>query len=295
MTGTAIRGAILDHVAHAVPRWQDVWDRYAVDLGATWSSGGPGPGFAPAQLRFGNDARLEVLMPNAVETNDFLARFLAHSGPGPHHLTFKVPELSSALDQARGHGFEPIGIDVRDPEWMEAFIHPKRATGVVVQIAEAPTPWSSSPPGDYPKERRRRSGDGARPVPPAHLRWVTHAVSDLGTATSLFVGLLGGEVVGEGNSPGLQWMELTWAGPLGIRLVSPTGASSTGPLSDWLAGRTGRVHHLLVEVEEPDRVAGARPIDPSLAESGITPDRERLWEVEPADNFGLRLILDQPG
>src|SRR5665213_2365264 len=50
--GTGIEGTVLDHIAHAVPRWQDVWGRYATDLGASWSSGGPGPGFAPAQLRF---------------------------------------------------------------------------------------------------------------------------------------------------------------------------------------------------------------------------------------------------
>jgi hypothetical protein len=292
MTGTAIRGTVLDHVAHAVPRWQDVWSRYATDLGAEWSSGGPGPGFAPAQLRFGNDARLEVLMPNAIETNDFLARFLAHSGPGPHHLTFKVPDLSSALDQVRRCGFEPIGIGVRDPEWLEAFIHPRQATGVVVQVAEAPVPWSSPPPDDYPKERRTDSGGG--PVSPARLRWVTHAVSDLRAATLLFVELLGGDVVNEGSDPGLQWMELAWAGPLHIRLVSPTGSSTRGPISDWLAGRTGRIHHLLAEVEEPDRVTGARPIDPRLADSGVTPDLETMWEVAPADNLGLRLILHGP-
>ena len=63
MPGRPIEGYRLDHVAHAVPRWQDVWDRYATDLGAEWNSGGPGPGFAPAQLRFANGARVEVLMP----------------------------------------------------------------------------------------------------------------------------------------------------------------------------------------------------------------------------------------
>ena len=61
--GHRIDGTVLDHVAHAVPRWQDVWDRYAIDLGAEWTSGGPGPGFAPGQLQFANGARVEVLMP----------------------------------------------------------------------------------------------------------------------------------------------------------------------------------------------------------------------------------------
>ena len=35
-----IEGTVLDHVAHAVPRWQEVWGRYATDLGAVWASGG---------------------------------------------------------------------------------------------------------------------------------------------------------------------------------------------------------------------------------------------------------------
>ena len=47
-------------------------------------------------------------------------------------------------------GFSPIGIDFSDPEWMEAFIHPKQATGVVVQLAEAPGGWTSPRSGRLP-------------------------------------------------------------------------------------------------------------------------------------------------
>src|SRR3974390_2565146 len=150
----ATSGAVLDHMAHAVPRWQDVWGRYAVDFGAQWSSGGLSSGFAPGQLRFANGARLEMLMPHDTGSNDFLERFLAALGPGPHHLTFKVPSLTDTLDRVRAHGLEPIGIDLGDPEWMEAFLHPKIATGVVVQLAEAPVPWSSPPPPDFPTGHR---------------------------------------------------------------------------------------------------------------------------------------------
>ena len=223
--GDTIDGVALDHVAHAVPRWQDVWTRYAVDLGAEWSSGGPGPGFAPAQLRFGNGARVEVLMPYDPEVNDFLQRFIATSGPGPHHMTFKVPHLLTAIDRARRSGYEPIGIDLSDPEWLEAFIHPKQATGVVVQLAEAPNPWHGPAPEDYPRERRqRRDGPGA--VPAAGLVRVVHAVADLAVAGALFVDLLGGTVVDQGTRSDHRWMDLDWGGPLGVRLVSPLDAST---------------------------------------------------------------------
>jgi methylmalonyl-CoA/ethylmalonyl-CoA epimerase len=288
MSGQTIEAAILDHVAHAVPRWQDVWTRYAVELGAEWSSGGPGPGFAPGQLGFANGARVEVLMPYDIQVNDFLDRFMAKSGPGPHHLTFKVPDLSEAIDTARRIGLEPIGIDLSDPEWFEAFLHPKEATGVVVQLAQAPNAWSSPPPDDYPTDRRRR-GDGSGPVAAASLLRVTHAVSDFDAANALFVGLLGGTVIDEGQGSHHRWADLAWGGPLGLRLVSPTDPSSPGELVQWLGGRAGRVHHLELTVEDPDGLPDAEPVGSSR--SWIEAHSGPHWVIEPEDNWGLRLIL----
>jgi methylmalonyl-CoA/ethylmalonyl-CoA epimerase len=305
MTGGPISGVVLDHVAHAVPSWQTVWDRYVVELGAEWSSGGPGPGFAPAQLRFGNGARIELLMPCAVEENDFLDRFITANGPGPHHLTFKVPDLAAAIDRATRAGFDPIGIDFSDPEWMEAFIHPKQATGVVIQLAEAPSPWSSPPPDDFPTGRRQRH-DGGGAVNPSSLRRVVHAVVDLGVATSLFIDLLGGRPVGQGADPGYRWIDLEWGGPLALRLVGPTTPTAppspvapvapgvASALQHWLGARTGRVHHLELAVEEPERVPGARPLEATHAIPG-EPVAEGVseagWIIEPETNAGLRLVL----
>ena len=50
---------------------------------------------------------VELLEPWAVERNDFLARFVARHGAGPHHLTFKVASLDAALERVRGAGFHP--------------------------------------------------------------------------------------------------------------------------------------------------------------------------------------------
>jgi hypothetical protein len=290
-----IPGTTLDHVAHAVPRWQDVWTRYAVDLGAEWNSGGPGVGFAPGQLRFGNGARVEVLMPWATEANDFLERFIAKSGPGPHHLTFKVPDLSSALDQARQAGLSPIGIDLSDPEWMEAFIHPKQATGVVVQLAEAPGGWTSPAPDDYPTERRQWS-DGRGPVDPAALQRVVHAVADLDAATALFVELLGGEVSAEAAGDQAHWVDVTWPGPLAVRLMAPSGPDPSNQIRRWLEDRPGRIHHLELSAEEPDRLGGAQPIGdspwrPAPADGG---SRRESWVIAPEHNLGLGLIVGGP-
>jgi hypothetical protein len=290
-----ITGTTLDHIAHAVPRWQDVWTRYAVDLGAEWNSGGPGAGFAPGQLRFGNDARIEVLMPYDTEVNDFLERFMAKSGPGPHHLTFKVPDLASALDQARQAGLSPIGIDVSDPEWMEAFIHPKQATGVVVQLAEAPGGWTSPAPDDYPTGRRQRR-DGRGPVDPAELRRVVHAVTDLPAATALFVELLGGEVSAEASGDRAHWVDVSWPGPLAVRLISPAGSDPSNEIRRWIGDRPGRIHHLELSADEPERIGGAQPIADSPWLSGPADDGPGRdgWVIAPEDNLGLGLVVCEP-
>jgi catechol 2,3-dioxygenase-like lactoylglutathione lyase family enzyme len=290
MPASAIEGVQLDHVAHAVPRWQDLWDRYAVELGAEWKSGGPGPGFAPGQLRFGNSARIELLMPNDVHVNDFLQRFLEHNGPGPHHLTFTVPDLSEAIDRARAAGFEPIGIDRSDPEWMEAFLHPKSAAGVVVQLAETLGTWASPPPDDFPTARRARR-DGSGPVPPADLLRVVHAVADLDSAADLFVGLLGAQVDGVGVRPDHRWMELGWGGPLSLRLVAPMVAGPLSPLHQWLGGRVGRVHHLEFRAEEPGTISGATPGSVAALGLDIEPPDRPYWLIGPETNLGLGLTI----
>ncbi len=290
MSERTIEGVSLDHVAHAVPHWQDVWARYAVDLGAEWTSGGLGRGFAPAQLRFANGARIEVLMPNDAHLNDFLQRFLTVSGPGPHHLTFKVSDLSSAIDKARTSGFEPIGIDRRDPEWMEAFLHPKAATGVVVQLAEAHGTWSSPAPEDFPRGHRQPL-DGTGSVRPAAFRWIVHAVADLGPASSLFAGLLGGAIVARGVRSDHAWMEITWDRDPGLRLVAPVAGSSPTPLSRWLTGRTGRIHHLEFDVDEPASIPEAEPASDLLVGLDLGGGRSRLWVIGNDANAGLQLVF----
>jgi catechol 2,3-dioxygenase-like lactoylglutathione lyase family enzyme len=286
---TRIEGTVLDHIAHAVPQWHDVWHRYATDLGAEWNSGGPGPGSAPGQLRFANGARVEVLMPWDVEVNDFLSRFLAANGPGPHHLTFKVPDLADAIERVRAFGIEPIGIDFSHPEWLEAFLHPKLATGVVVQLAEEHESWSSPAPDDYPTSRRQ-CADGSGPVPPGSLLRVCHVVADLDSARALFAGVLGGRVVAEGTSAGFRWVDLAWPGPLGVRLVGAHGDSSTGPVTAWLGVLPGRIHHIAFEVVEPEGVPGAVPATSvfALAEAA---DGTSAWEIDRDANAGLGLVL----
>jgi catechol 2,3-dioxygenase-like lactoylglutathione lyase family enzyme len=249
-----ITGAQLDHVAIAVEQWADAWPRFVTELGGRWMQGGRGPGFAPSQYEYANGMRVELLEPNDIHVDDFLRRFIDRNGVGPHHLTFKVPDLRAALADVEAAGYRPVGVNFSDPEWFEAFIHPKDGPGVVVQLAQASTDWVSRPPRTFPEANAAA----------ASLAHVAHAVAALADGRRLFVDVLGGDEIARGEDEDGRWVELGWKGPGRLRLLEP--ASPASPVDDWLAGRPGRVHHLaftapaVVEPRElpPDAATGTR-------------------------------------
>jgi methylmalonyl-CoA/ethylmalonyl-CoA epimerase len=250
----------LDHVAVAAERQDDAWPRYVGDLAGTFLGGGWTIGFGSAQVGYLNRMRLEVLEPHQAERNDFLRRFLDRNGPGPHHVTFKVKDILTALEQSKAAGYEPVSVDLRDPLWKEAFLHPKQSWGIVVQLAQSAGDWT---------------GEG-RPLPdrrtatPASLDHVALAVTSIEGASGLFVDLLGGTRVDQGDG----WAELAWPGPGRIRLIERPHD---------LGGRIGRVSHLAFTCERPEDIADAKPAD------------DGTFVVEAADNLGTRLVLRSQG
>jgi Glyoxalase/Bleomycin resistance protein/Dioxygenase superfamily len=128
--------AKLDHVAFGVRSLAPVADLLAGALGGSERGSGPGIGFRFWQWEFAGGGAIEVIIPDG-PPDGFLHRFLATRGAGPHHVTFKVPDLRAALAPAHEHGYEPVGFDDSYPGWLEAFLHPKQAQGIVVQLAEA--------------------------------------------------------------------------------------------------------------------------------------------------------------
>ena len=254
-----IPGIDLDHVAVATERQADAWPRYAGDLAGEWVAGGYTIGFASAQVRYANRMRLEVLQPHEPERNDFLRRFLDRSGPGPHHLTFKVADITAAIDIVEQTGYHPVGIDLRDPTWKEAFLHPKEATGVVVQIAQSPGDWVNDPPDDFPSPRTQA---------PATLLHVAHGVTDLAEALRLFGDVLGGEELTRGEDASGSWVELGWPGPGRVRLLERE--------------RDG-VDHLAFACDAPGEISDVRVIG------------EGVFEIPPERNLGMRLLLRSLG
>lgn len=142
-----ITGIVLDHVAVAAERWDDLLPCYAGELGGRWVSGGEAVGFAAGQVKYANGMKVEMLRPHAVEQNDFLRRFLDRNGPGPHHLTFKVGDIVGALAEAEAAGYRPVGVDLTAPTTSKAGPRKRWATspttrtsGVRARSTGSPTP-----------------------------------------------------------------------------------------------------------------------------------------------------------
>ncbi len=173
-------GIQLDHIAIATHRLTDVPPLLVGVLGGTPFFGMDAAAFRFGQWEFEGDGRLEVLEPRG--DNGFLHRFLATRGPGIHHVTFKVPDLRATCDRAKSLGYTIVGYSDASPYWKEAFLHPKDALGIVVQLAQmggkGPTrgKWRTAPPGPAnppPPVRivglRTRAQSEAR----AHRQWST--------------------------------------------------------------------------------------------------------------------------
>jgi len=108
-------------------------------LGARYHSGGHHPtmGFRWMQFELAAGPRIELIQPlRPDDRNNFLVRFLASNGEGPHHVTFKVHDLERTVAAVRTLGYEVVGENTTDPGWKEAFVHPRSAHGLLIQVAE---------------------------------------------------------------------------------------------------------------------------------------------------------------
>jgi len=223
----------LDHVAFAVPRGEGVVPLVVGELGGRERDVGPGVGFRWWQWEFEGGGALEILEPDG-PPDGFLHRFLAaRGGPGPHHVTFKVPDLPAAMERARAMGHDVVGYNAASPSWMEAFLHPKRAQGIVVQIVESHpdlADWPDDGTWTFPAAP-------ADPPPPVRLLGVRLAARSEESARAQWQQLLGGACTRDAEGLCFHWP----GSPLRIAVrIDP--AQPEGPIALEIA--TDRKLHL---------------------------------------------------
>ena len=215
---------ILDHLAIGTSALADGWDLFTGVLGGTWALGEDSPGFWWGQLNFAAGPKIELLTPTGGPDAAFLDRFLAARGAGPHHFNFMVTDIEDTLARIKAFGHEPVGVNLADPAWKEAFLHPRDAHGIVIQVAQEDGTPTSRPPRELPE-----------PGPSARFDLIEHHVSDLDGAVRLFTEVLDGQLEADGaetaETTGLiETAEVTWPGGKRIRLVREDGLPLGGAL-----------------------------------------------------------------
>lgn len=126
----------LDHIAIAVRSLDDAlraWrDGFGIECAGVESV--EGEGVKVAFLPVG-ETRLELMEP--ARGDCAVQRFLDSRGEGLHHLCFEVDDLGVALDELGQRGFRVLDERLGAGGARVAFVHPKSANGVLIELRQA--------------------------------------------------------------------------------------------------------------------------------------------------------------
>jgi methylmalonyl-CoA/ethylmalonyl-CoA epimerase len=211
-----------DHIAIGVPRMADTAPFLAGLLGGVPDSGYPSGPYTWGSYRFEGGGCIELIEPRG--SSGFLHRFLAERGPGIHHVTFKVPGLDEACARAEAEGYGIVGRDESDPEWKEAFLHPKQALGIVVQFAEPGLSDGTAGPATPPPAV-------ASPPPPVTLLGLRMRCQSRERAVTQWGAVLQGKMT-DGPRGSLLF---TWPGSFMRLVVEIDPVQNEGPIAIELA------------------------------------------------------------
>jgi methylmalonyl-CoA/ethylmalonyl-CoA epimerase len=129
----------IDHVAIVVENldaalgfWRD-----AMGIPLDKTEENPGEHVNIAFLPVG-DSEIELLEPT--DAGSGIGKYLAKKGQGMHHLCVEVDDIEAMIARLAGHGVEMINDTprVREEGTRYAFVHPKSAGGVLVELYELP-------------------------------------------------------------------------------------------------------------------------------------------------------------
>ncbi len=93
------------------------------------------------QVAFLPVGKSDVELVEPQDADSGLGKFLAKRGEGVHHICFEVDDITAALARLKEHGAQLIDETPRtNAKGMRyAFVHPKSAHGVLIELYEKPT------------------------------------------------------------------------------------------------------------------------------------------------------------
>ena len=134
----------LDHIGIAVKSVAEARKFFEEVLGASFMVEGANEaaGYKLAELDL-NGLTIELLEP--LGANSFLHKFLEKRGEGMHHLTFNVPDSKRKTAELKEQGVRIVDEVEWSPTSYEAFISPRAAHGVLIQLGSGYPTLASGP------------------------------------------------------------------------------------------------------------------------------------------------------
>lgn len=137
----------IDHVGYAVDDLQEAirYHQRLYDAEVTHRERMEHDGVDEALLAVG-DSYIQLLAPTRADSP--VGRFLERNGPGVHHVGYGVADVAATLDDLRDMGVRVVDDHPRHGSrgCTVAFLHPKGAMGVLVELVEDPTRAGAASP-----------------------------------------------------------------------------------------------------------------------------------------------------
>jgi len=124
----------IDHVGIAVENLENAIGVFEQKLGAEflYRAESDEQKTVSAKMRLG-EADFELMEP--ISPDGPVGKFMTKKGAGIHHISIKTPNLDDTIGLLRRNGVE-IGRIFSGPDYRVAFIHPKDAAGILIEVIE---------------------------------------------------------------------------------------------------------------------------------------------------------------
>ncbi len=131
----------IDHIGIAVSSIGEALDFFEQALGVKVDHIGSEEG-GRTKVAFLPVGSTDVELVEPLEQEGGLSKFLANRGEGVHHICFEVDDIETALTRLKESGAQLIDETPRTngTGMKYAFIHPKSAHGVLIELYQKPRP-----------------------------------------------------------------------------------------------------------------------------------------------------------
>ncbi len=83
--------------------------------------------------------KIELMQP--LRADSILSESLRRKGPGLHHVTFIVDDVTDTDTRLRARGYATAGLDTSSSAWSQTYIRPKLTFGALLQFVATDLDW----------------------------------------------------------------------------------------------------------------------------------------------------------